>query len=518
MQKNHLGTKLRALRRREGLTQAELATRLSISASYLNLIENNRRPLPAQLLLQLAQLFSLDLSALAVEDEGRLMSDLLEVFGDPVFDGFGLTNTDLRELAIAQPKIGRAVLTLYQGYAAARTSAGELVERMARSEQGLGADLSRIPSEEVSAFLERRQNHFPQLEAAAERVFASAQLDTDDAYHGMVRYLQSQHRVQVRIVRVGHERKAMRRYDAERRVLALSEVLPPRSRRFELAHQIGLLTCSDELLALTRDDTLTTPESAALCRVALANYFAAALLMPYQAFVDAARAERYDIELLAHRFGTSFEQVCHRLTTLRRSGHEGIPFHLLRIDIAGNISKRYSGSGFRVARFSGACPRLGVFQSFLTPGMFRVQLSRTADGTVFFSVARTLRSDSGGYHLRHPIQAIELGCELRYARQLIYSDGIDLDTPFAVVPVGVTCRLCELMDCEQRAFPSLRYPLRINENLRGVSFYAPVPDDLTAVEVAQSAAPVPAPASDRKARSMAPKARRKRRSTAAASD
>lgn len=484
MQTSSLGTKIRALRRRESLTQSELAARLGISASYLNLIENNRRPLPAQLLIQLAQLFKLDLSALGGEDEARLLSELLEAFGDPLFEGFALTNTDLRELAMGQPTIGRAVLALYQGYVAARTSSSEMAERMASSEHGLGADLSRVPSEEVSSFLERKQNHFPQLEAGAERIADEARLDMADIYHGMVRYLQAVHGVEVRIVRVADERKAMRRFDPERRVLSLSEVLPPRSRRFELAHQIGLLTQGKELDSLVRHEALTTPESRALGRIAMANYFAAALLMPYDAFVDAAIAERYDIELLAHRFGASFEQICHRLTTLARKGREGIPFHLLRIDIAGNISKRYSGSGFRFARFSGACPRLGVFQSFLTPGMFRVQISRAADGAVFFSVARTLRVDRGGYHVRHPVQAIELGCEIRYARQLIYSDGIDLETLEAAVPIGITCRLCEQMDCEQRAFPSLRYPLRINENLRGVSFYAPVTDDGTTVPVA----------------------------------
>lgn len=479
MRASTLGTKIRALRRRENLTQSELAARLGISPSYLNLIENNRRPLPAQLLLQLAQLFALDITALAGEDETRLLSELLEAFGDPLFSGFGLTNTDLRELTMVQPNVGRAVLALYQGYVAARGSASDLASRMAGAGEGLGVELSRLPSEEVSALIERHGNHFPELERAAEEVFAAARLDSEGAFAGLSRYLLAQHGVEVRLVRVADERKAMRRFDPERRVLLLSEVLPPRSRRFQLAHQIGLLTQAGELDRLSRDETLTTPESRALARVALSNYFAAALLMPYGAFFDAARAERYDIELLAHRFGASFEQVCHRLTTLRRKGQEGIPFHLLRIDIAGNISKRFGGSGFRFARFSGACPRLSVFQSFLTPGMFRVQLSRTqaADGGggVYFSVARTLRHDRGGYHMLHPVQAIELGCELRYARQIIYSDGVDLENPDSAVPVGVTCRLCDQMDCEQRAFPSLRHPMRIDENLRGVSFYAPVP-------------------------------------------
>jgi predicted transcriptional regulator/transcriptional regulator with XRE-family HTH domain len=469
-----LGAKLRALRRRENLTQVELAERLEISASYLNLIENNRRPLTAPLLIRLAQIFQLDLQAFAASDDSRVVADLLEAFGDPIFDNHGLTNADLRELAVTAPNVARAVITLYRSYASARDSVATLGERLTGGDGLSGIDPSRLPSEEVSDLVQRHMNHFPELEAAAERVWRQAELDAEDVYRGLVRYLAAVHRIQVKVVRVADERKAMRRYDPEKRIISVSEVLPPRSRRFQLGLQVGLITQSEILDRLVRDENLTATESRALARVALANYFAAALLMPYQPFLDAARAERYDIELLAHRFGASFEQVCHRLTTLRRPGAEGVPLHFLRIDIAGNISKRFSGSGIRFARFSGACPRWNVHAAFMTPGMIRIQVSRMPDGNVYFCLARTVRSDRGGYHAPHTVQAIGLGCEVRHARELVYADGIDVDDPNAAVPVGVTCRLCEHFDCEQRAFPALTHPLRIDENVRGVSFFAPV--------------------------------------------
>jgi predicted transcriptional regulator len=208
--------------------------------------------------------------------------------------------------------------------------------------------------------------------------------------------------------------------------------------------------------------------------VALANYFAAAVLMPYEPFIESARLERYDLELLGHRFRASFEQVAHRLTTLRRPGAEGVPFHMVRIDIAGNISKHFSASGLRFARFSGACPRWNVFTAFLTPGMIQTQLSQMPDGATYFWVARTVRKEGGGYHAPQTVHALALGCEVEYAKKLVYADGVDLGAREAVVPVGLTCRLCERMDCEQRAFPPLQHPLRVNENVRGVSFYAPV--------------------------------------------
>ncbi|XXY94405.1 short-chain fatty acyl-CoA regulator family protein [Sorangium sp. So ce296] len=468
-----LGAKVRALRRREHMTQVDLAERLGVSASYLNLIENNRRPLTAPLLIRLAQIFQLDLQNFASEEDVRLTADLHEVFGDPIFESHGLTNADLRELVATSPNVARAVLTLYRTYATTRESLDTLGERLA-GDGFVAVDNSRLPSEEVSDLIQRRMNHFPELEEGAEALWREAELDADDVYRGLVRYLHATRGIEVRIVRVADERQAMRRYDPERRVLSISEVLPPRSRRFQLAHQLGLLTQSAAIDRILRDENLTTPESRALARVALANYFAAAILMPYQPFLEAARAERYDIELLAHRFGTSFEQVCHRLTTLRRPGAEGVPMHMVRIDIAGNISKRFSGSGIRFARFSGACPRWNVHAALMTPGMIRIQLSQMPDGAVYFCIARTVRSDRGGYHVPHTVQSIGMGCDVRYARELVYADGIDLDNIDAAVPVGVTCRTCERLDCAQRALPALQHPLRLDENRRGVSFYASV--------------------------------------------
>jgi predicted transcriptional regulator/transcriptional regulator with XRE-family HTH domain len=469
-----LGGKVRALRRRDGLSQVQLAEKLGISASYLNLIESNKRPLPAAVLIQLAHIFNVDLTTFASPDDARLAADLSEAFIDPIFETHGLTNTDVREFAASSPAMARATLTLYRAYVATRDATQALAMRL--SDGGRGElDLSGIPSEEVSDFMQRHRNHFPAIEEAAEQLWREARLEADDVYGGLVQHLIRKHGTTVRLVRVADERKAMRRYDPLKKTLAISEVLPPRSRRFQVAHQLGLIELSHLFNDIVQADTqLTTKESQSLARVALANYFASAVLMPYEPFLEAARAERYDIELLAHRYGASFEQVCHRLTSLGRKGREGVPFHMLRIDMAGNISKRFSNSGIRIARFSGACPRWNIHAAFLTPGMIRVQISRMPDGAVYFCLARTIRSDRGGYNVPHTIHAIGMGCELRHARELVYSDGVDLDNLEAVVPVGVTCRLCEHLDCAQRAFPPLLHPLRVEENVRGVSFYAPV--------------------------------------------
>jgi len=472
-----LGSKIRALRRRETLTQAALADRLEISPSYLNLIESNRRPLTAPLLLRLAQQFKLDLTEFAGQDDARLMADLMEVFGDPVFEEAALADQDVRVLAVSNPVAARAVLQLYRTFKATQESAQTLASRVSDGAELSSIETARLPSEEVGDFLQRRMNHFPELEAAAEELWRDANLNIDELYRALVRFLKDRHGIGVRVVRPSTDPGAVRRFDPVRREITVSELLAPRSRHFQVAHQVGLLTQGALFDRIVRDDAqLSSDESRALARVALASYFASAVLMPYAPFLEAARAERYDLELLGHRFRTSFEQVAHRLTTLRRRGAEGVPFHFLRIDVAGNISKRFSASGIRFARFSGACPRWNVHSAFQTPGLIRVQLSRMNDGAQYFCIARTVTRSTGGYHSIPIVQAIGLGCRVEHAKGLVYADGMDLSHADAAVPVGVTCRLCDRMQCEQRVHPPLHHPLRIDENVRGLSFYAPAGD------------------------------------------
>ena len=465
------GPKIRALRRRHGLRQVDLAQKLQISPSYLNLIEHDQRALTAPLLLRLAELYPLDLKSFAPDDHARLVSDLHEVFGDALFEAHDLTTTDLRETA-ANESVSRAIVKLYRAYRDALEGMHSVASKVSEGGDLTGIDPARLPSEEVSDVLQENQNYFPDLEEAAERISREAGLDRPDVYPGLVRHLASQG-ISVTVVPQSGPRGVMRAFDPLRRRVELSELLSPHARAFQLAHQLGLLQLTDEFERIMRRSRLTTPDSVTLCRVALASYFAGALLMPYAPFLAAARELRYDVELLERRFGVSFEQVCHRLTTMRRPGSEGVPFHFIRVDIAGNISKRFSASGIQFARFSGLCPRWNVHAAFMTPGMVRIQLSRMPDGTTYLCVARTVRQSMGGFGAAHPLLAISLGCEVSHARHLVYGDSLDLENPKAAVPIGITCRLCERLDCDQRAFPPIQRRLGIDENVRGASFYTP---------------------------------------------
>lgn len=469
-----LGAKVRAMRRREHLTQTQLAEKLEISASYLNLIEHNQRPLPAHLLVKLAQLFRVDLQAFADDSHSRLADSLQEVFADPVLEEHGVTTGDVRELA-ESPAAARAVIALFHAYKSSVDSMRGLASQLYDGGAFQGIDPAHLPSEESSDVLQENLNYFPELETAAEETMKRARLDRSDLYRTLVAYLDARHHVEVVLMPVSRDRGFIRRYDPATRTLHLSEVMPPWSRQFQVAHQLGLLEAAGAIDAIVArsDKNLTTAESVKLCRVALANYFAAALLMPYDDFFRLAQEVRYDIELLQHRYTASWEQVCHRLTTLRRPGATGVPFHFVRVDIAGNISKRFSGTGIRFARFSGSCPRWDVHAAFLTPGRIRTQFSKMPDGTAYFCVARTIRK-TYGFASGDALMAVGIGCPVKDARKLVYADGYDITNMEAAVPIGTSCRLCERADCEQRAFPPLQHGLTVDENVRGRSFYAPV--------------------------------------------
>lgn len=511
------GNKVRRLRRELGLAQVEMAKRLGISPSYLNLIEHNQRPLTLPVLLKLAESFDVDLRSFSKDEDTRLLADLTEVFIDPLFTEYAIDRETVNRVVETTPSVGQAVGALYRAYRNAREDVMALSEQLSeatllststhelrtlltsvrsfseilRDHADLGTEqrqqfldvlaaesgkLSSIvdeilefatgdilnglagtpsPVEEVTDFIQARGNYFPAVEAAAEAILPPERPRGPHLYHGLVEMLATRYGVGLEMSADGNGVAGHRHYDASARKLVLSELLSPASRAFQVARQIGLLSCAPLFAEHLAEARLASSESKDLCRDALANYFAGAVLMPYPVMLDAAREVRYDIELLQRRFGVSFEQVCHRLTTLQSPQAPGIPFHFLRVDMAGNISKRFSASGLHIARYGGVCPLANVHAAFMTPGHINVQVARMPDGTAYLNMARTVTRPGGSFKVPRISYAIGLGCELLRARELVYSDGLDLQNPGVAVPIGVNCRLCERTNCQQRAAPPI---------------------------------------------------------------
>jgi predicted transcriptional regulator/transcriptional regulator with XRE-family HTH domain len=470
-----LGRRIRPLRIKAGLTQAALAERLGISASYLNLVENDKRPVTSTLLLGLARTLDVDVRVLAADADTDLVARLTEILCEPLFEEHPVMATDVRDFASGSPEVAHAMIALHDAYRRARTALETLSAQVLDEQHDLGAvDRARLSSERVSDFIQRHNNYFPALESAAQDLLTAGEIGVgdDELFTRLSRHLLQTHGVRVRICTVGAMRGAVRRFVPARREVQLSETQRGGSRNLQLAAQIGLLQCADTLDALTDDPRLASDESRALGRVALANYFAAAVLMPYDTFRRAAEDLRYDVELLGDRFRVRWEQVCHRLTTLRRPGAEGVPFYMLRVDLAGNISKRFSAAGIHFPRFSGLCSLWNVHAAFLQPGRVRVQLSQLPGGHTVLAIARTVQRYSRGYGAPEAPYAVGIGCDVQHAGRVVYGDGLDVQNPALSIPIGVTCRLCERSDCAARAFPSMAGTLRIDPNVRGVSFFA----------------------------------------------
>lgn len=458
-----IGGKIRRLRRNRRLGQSELAAALGISSSYLNLIEHNRRKVTVNLLFSIAGYFGIEPGELVDGDEARLAGHLMEMFADEVFADSDVTNLEVRDLAHANPAAARAVLALYDRF---RSNAHRIA---AAPDAETGAEFHRA-TEAISDFLQLNANHFPRLEDAAERVRAEIDASGDAFDAGARTYLFNAFGIEVRLASL--PQGIVRHFDPARRELLLSDLASPETTRFLVAHQIGRLAAEREVEATAAAIELPETDAPVLARNVLSAYFAAALIMPYAPFLKACRDYRYDIERLGHRFGASFEQIAHRMTTLQRKGAAGIPMHLVRTDIAGNISKRFSLSGIHIPRHSGACPRWNVYAAFLSPERLNIQVSEMPDGARYFCVARTVAK--GAYRYNAPVRhvSVGIGCSIAHAREMVYSDGIDLSSDNQIVPIGVSCRICPRMECGHRAHPPANHRVTLDDTDRPESLYA----------------------------------------------
>jgi XRE family transcriptional regulator, fatty acid utilization regulator len=476
VQKLYAGSLLRETRLRLALTQRDFANRLGISLPYLNQMENNHRPVSAAVLLSLAGEFGVDVGALAPGDADRLVPDLREALSDPTLEAGAPPLSDLRLVATNAPVLARAVIGLHRAYR-------QVHERLASLDEALGRDsAAAVPSpwEEVRDFFHYCDNYIDAVDRAAER-FATTRpgdggAEPDLPPGGADWAARLTAKAVARLAEASISVQfcdilGSRDYDLASRTLRISTRQPPETRLFQLLHHLALTTRAkliDATLDLAR---FRTPEARAIARAGLANYFAGAALMPYRAFLSAARETRHDLELLGDRFGASLEQVAHRLSTLQRPGEKGVPFFFVRVDQAGTITKRHSATRLQFARFGGACPLWNVHQAFETPGRFLRQLAETPDGVRYLCLARDISRPGGSFHAPVRRHAIGLGCEIAHAGAVVYADGLDLGNPRAFEPIGISCRICERRDCHQRSVPPLERRLRVDPDRRGLLPY-----------------------------------------------
>ncbi len=451
-----IGRTIRRLRMDQKVSQQGLASKLGISTSYLNLVEHDQRAVTASLLFKLTDILKVDLAALSGVQERQFEVALREVFTDPLLDAEPVPEEEIRALAAAAPSGVRAVLALHRAWAAAREDSNGITLPSGRK--------IMLPNEEVRDFFHDHANHFPALEEAAEVI--SATLDPAlGTSHALAERLRAHGLVVLVQPLPGH----LRIYEPEARLLRLSESLPRESRGFQMAFQLALLEARDSIEPIVETASPSSRDARELLRIGLLNYIAGAILMPYDRFAGAARELRYNVDEIGARFGVSYEQACHRLSTLQRNGGRGVPFFFLRIDPAGNVGKRFSAAGFPFMRLGGTCPRWIVHAAFATPGTTRVQVAQLPDGATFLCFARAVTGRPARWGDPAPVHVVAMGCDVSHAAELVYGDGIDVAA--AAVGIGLSCRLCDRPDCRSRAFPPIAHRLAIDPQTTSASPY-----------------------------------------------
>lgn len=431
-----------------------MARQLDISASYLNQLEHNARPLTVTVLFRISELFGVDAGFFAPQDTTRLIAELRDALTDADISA-PPEAADIAQIATDHPAVAHAVLALYRRYRS-------LADRLATATQEHPEQATLMPHEEVRDFFYDRNNYVDSLDRAAEAYAELIGLNTEPKREVLIRRLLETHGVRVIMAHSDPAANVLSRFDRTTRTIRLSPQLLWGQQIFRLAHQLANFEFADQIEELLDETTFLDPQTRDLLGIGLANYVASAMLLPYTVFRNTAEKFRYDIERLSAHFNIGYESTCHRLSTLQRPRARGVPFAFVRVDRAGNMSQRQSATAFHFSRAGGTCPLWNVYEAFASPGKLLTQVAEMPDGRRYLWMARTVYRSPQRYGAPGKLFAVALGCEIRHASRLVYSAGLNPRDPHAATPIGIGCKVCERTNCPQRAFPPIGQPLDID--------------------------------------------------------
>ena len=464
-----IGPKIKAFRRQLGLQANKLSEQLGISPSYLNLIESGKRKIDGDLLLKVCEELKIELTDLTNKSDLNLANNLSELLGDELFEDLDILGPEVQDLVNTNPKIARALIKLGDNY---KQKGQEIVSKVENiSGKIIDGRKTSFPGEVVSDFLQENKNYFSKLEKFANDIFNRIQINNRATYMALCDFLKTEYGVKVKDVLPEDGKPFSKIYYKSQKELHLSDYVALETKKLYAAAQIaqeGAMVVIENYLS---EFKFPSEESKKLTKVALLNYCGAAILMPYKLFHQECMKQKYDLELLQNTFACTFEQIAHRVTCLQDPKLPGIPFHFLRVDVAGNISKRFSLSGIEIPRYGGACPRWNVYSAFSRPGVIQAAVSKMSNGEKYVCIARTVEKGVGRYGKKKSILSIGLGCQAKYAKDFVYTENLDLNDKKTEIPIGVSCRTCDRLDCSQRAFPPLHKKFDVDINNRGVSVY-----------------------------------------------
>ena len=464
-----IGPKIRAFRRQLGIQANILSNQLNISPSYLNLIESGKRKIDGDLVLKVCKELKIELSDLTGKSDLNLENNISELLSDDLFEELDILGPEVKDLVNTNPKIAKALIKLGDNF---KQKDHDIVNRVENiSGKIIDSRKASFPGEVISDFLQENKNFFPKLENFANIIFDKIKQNNRTRYIALCDFLKSEYGIRVKDVIPEEGKPFSKIFKIKEKELLLSDYLSLETKKLFAAAQVAQEGASAEIDKYLSTFNFPTNESKKLTRVALLNYCGAAILMPYELFHKECKELKYDLELLQNTFATSFEQVAHRVTCLQDPNLPGIPFHFLRVDVAGNISKRFSLSGIEIPRYGGACPRWNVYSAFSRPGVIQAAVSKMTNGEKYVCIAKTVEKGVGRYGQKKSMLSIGLGCEAKYAKEFVYTENLDLNDKKSELPIGVSCRTCDRLDCSQRAFPPLHKKFDVDINSRGVSVY-----------------------------------------------
>ena len=464
-----IGPKIKSFRRQLGLQANKLAEQLGISPSYLNLIESGKRKIDGDLLLKVCEELKIQLSDLTNKSDLNLVNDISELLDDQLFEDLDILGPEVKDLVNTNPKIARALIKLGDNY---KQKDHEIISKVETlSGKIIDSRKTSFPGEVISDFLQEKKNYFPKLEEFANKIFDKVQLNNRTRYVALCDFLRTEYSINVKDIIPEEGKPFSKIFNKNNKELLLSEYNSLETKKLHAAAQIAQEGAINEINEYLSEFKFPSDEAKRLTKIALLNYCAAAILMPYKLFHSECKKLKYDLELLQNTFATSFEQVAHRVTCLQDPKLPGIPFHMLRVDIAGNISKRFSLSGIEIPRYGGACPRWNVYSAFTRPGVIQAAVSKMSNGKKYVCIAKTVEKGVGRYGRKKSMLSIGLGCEAKYAKDFVYTENLNLNDKKTEIPIGVSCRTCDRLDCSQRAFPPLHKKFDVDIDTRGVSVY-----------------------------------------------
>jgi predicted transcriptional regulator/DNA-binding XRE family transcriptional regulator len=504
-----IGLRISARRRALNISQASLARTVGVSPSYLNLIEADKRQVGGLLLQKIANELGIALEELTGASEHRLIHELIEAFADPLLAGSGMGPEQARTMVATSPEIATMVTQIFRAYSAAMSTVEAYQDRL-RADPLLSQLLHQIlsgitavrssaeildavpdlePSDqrrflgsitretlgltdvarnligqfdqtstnrefasarrEVDDMIFNAQNHFPEMEDIAQRlrleIAPSGPLNEAE----LIAFLARQHKIRVTRIDTQSGGKAFS-YNASEQTIWFRNNIPLSTRQFQLAQLIAELEAQHQLQLSPQVQTLQSPLAQRGARRYLSSYIAGAILFPYDDILRDAKETRYDIDTLCERYSASFEQIAHRLVTLKRPGQSGTPFGFLRSDVSGRLSKHFPLPGLLLPNSGHACPLWAVYSAFQMPGKIMRQIARFPDGSRFLFVAKAVTRRQSAYNDPVVPHSILLATNILHADETVYGDGLNLADSRFDTPVGPACRICTRPDCPSR--------------------------------------------------------------------